>query len=67
MVYRVVSTKLSEEEHTKLLDECNKKGCSPSALLREMIMNSVQAEPAKDPKDLSNSELAKLLGLMNKE
>jgi hypothetical protein len=37
MVYRVVSTKLNEDEHMKLLDACNRHGCTPSALIREAI------------------------------
>jgi|GEM_PF-4873996 len=41
MVYRVVSTKLTEEEHTKLLDICNKDGCTPSALIKDAIMKKI--------------------------
>jgi len=41
MVYRVVSTKLTEEEHTKLLDICNKQGCTPSALIKDSIMKKI--------------------------
>ena len=41
MGYRVVSTKLNEEEHTKLLDECNKHGCTPFALVKEAIMAKI--------------------------
>jgi coenzyme F420-reducing hydrogenase gamma subunit len=51
--YRVVSTKLTEEEHGKLIDVCNLRGCPPSALIRDAIMkiiNSEQKTPQKvDP------------------
>ena len=42
MGLRVVSTKLTEEEHSKLLDVCSKKGCTPSALVKEAIMEKIQ-------------------------
>ena len=41
MVYRVVSTKLTEEEHTRLLDICNKQGCTPSALIKDAIIKKI--------------------------
>ena len=44
MVYRVVSTKLTEEEHEKLLDVCNKEGCTPFAMLKKLIINKVDDE-----------------------
>jgi len=45
MVYRVVSTKLTEEEHNALMEICNKLGNSPSLFLKKTIlerMNSMQ-------------------------
>jgi hypothetical protein len=62
MVYwRVVSTKLTEEEHGRLLDVCNVVGCLPSALIREAIMKIISSEqkpPQKvDPIRTSASEL----------
>lgn len=42
--YRVVSTKLTEEEHGKLLDVCNVRGCPPSALIRDAIMKIINSE-----------------------
>jgi len=48
MVYRVVATKLSEEEHTKLLDRCTTLGCTPSSLIKEAIMDRL--EPKKEIK-----------------
>lgn len=44
MVYRVVSTKLNEDEHNKLLDACNRHGCTPSALVREAITEKIENE-----------------------
>lgn len=59
MVNRVVSTKLTEDEHEKLVDECNKRGCSQTELLRESIKEIIQPEAS----DLSVKELKKALGL----
>lgn len=42
--YRVVSTKLSEEEHTRLLDVCNILGCTPSYLLKDAILRIINVE-----------------------
>ena len=50
MVNRVVATKLSEEEHTKLLDACNKEGCTPSALLKEAIMAKIGVQEKTEEK-----------------
>ncbi len=44
MVYKVVSTKLTEEEHTKFLEFCNKKGNSPSAMIKQAILTSMEQE-----------------------
>lgn len=43
MVYRVVSTKLTEEQHTVLLEECNKQGLTPSSLVRNAILDRLKA------------------------
>jgi len=45
MVYfRVVSTKLTEEEHTRLLDVCNIIGCPSSTLIRDAILKIINVE-----------------------
>ena len=44
MGLRVVSTKLTEEEHSKLLDACNREGCSPSALIKQAIIEKIEPE-----------------------
>ena len=64
MVYRVVSTKLTEEEHSKLLDVCNTEGCSPSALMKQAIMEKIEPETvnkSKNPKEMSLKELLERL------
>ena len=44
MVYKVVSTKLTEEEHSKFLDTCNQEGLTPSALIKESIMMRIDPD-----------------------
>ena len=44
MVYRVVSTKLTEEEHDRLLEICNRDGCTPSAIIKEAVISRIEAE-----------------------
>ena len=58
MVNRVVATKLTEEEHTKLLDACNTEGCTPSSLLRDAILKRIESEPEK--KDIGKMSIAEL-------
>jgi len=63
MVNRVVSTKLSEEEHEKLLAECNKRGCTQTELLRKAIQEIFQPEE----KNLTIEEMKKYLGKSSDE
>ena len=42
--YRVVSTRLTEEEHVMLLDVCNIMGCTPSHLIRDTVMRRINLE-----------------------
>ncbi len=76
MVNRTVATKLNEDEHSKLIEFCNDKGCTPSAFLRESINEKINSEKPKEielvetkeePKsrEMSIKELAEKLG-MNK-
>ena len=44
MVYRVISTKLTEEEHNRLLDICNRDGCTPSSYIKQAVLGFVEAE-----------------------
>ncbi len=59
MDFRVVSTKLPEEEHTKFLEFCNKKGISPFAAVKQAIEKSMEEELS----GMSIDELKKELGL----
>ena len=65
MVNRVVATKLTEEEHTKLIDLCNGKGCTPSAFLKEIISEKIspiqKQEVAQKPKGLSLDEIRNIV------
>lgn len=54
MVYRVVSTKLTEEEHSKLLEICNQKGNSCS----EFIKNAIHKQLDEEKKASENSILS---------
>jgi len=60
MDYRVVSTKLTEDEHTIFLEFCNKKGLSPFAALKQALEQSMNEESSKEP---SVDELRKVLAL----
>ena len=64
MVNRVVAIKLTEEEHTKFLDLCNTQGCTPSALIKEAIMERIK--PA-DKKEMTNEAIRKYIGVVRKE
>jgi len=75
MVYRVISTKLTEEEHNRLLEICNRNGCTPSSYIKEAVLGYVEAEEAaiasgthdscinQKKNDVPQSELAKFLGI----
>lgn len=60
MVYKVVSTKLSDEEHEKFLDFCTKKGISSSAAIRDLIEENIMKQSAKE---MSIEELEEALGI----
>jgi len=61
MVNKVVATKLTEEEHTKLLDACNREGCTPSFLIRDAVLKRIEPEPKKDVLKMSLKELSEAL------
>jgi predicted DNA-binding protein len=44
MIHRVESTKLTEEEHNRLLHVCNLDGCTPSSYIKEAILGFLKAE-----------------------
>ena len=44
MVNRVVSTKLTEEEHSKILEICNDNGITVSRLLKRALLDRIKKE-----------------------
>ena len=55
MVYfRVVSTKLTEEEHGRLLDVCNIIGCTSSVLIRDAILKIINVEQKTTEKEFNS-------------
>ena len=46
MVYRVVSTKLTEEEHLALLNACSVQGSTPSAFIKAAVMSMLRPREA---------------------
>jgi len=70
MSQRVVSTKLTEEEHMKLLDYCNTNGCTPSSLIKQAIMEKIGtlSEPKAAKNILNDDEsLDEILKSLKKE
>jgi len=44
MALRVISTKLTEEQYSKISQVCNNAGCTLSAFLKESVMGLVDKE-----------------------
>ena len=44
MALRVISTKLTEEQHSKITQVCNNAGCTLSAFLKGCVMDLVNKE-----------------------
>jgi len=44
MALRVISTKLTEEQYSKITQVCNNVGCTLSAFLKESVMDLVGKE-----------------------
>ncbi len=44
MASRVISTKLTEEQHSKITQVCNNAGCTLSAFLKGCVMDLVNKE-----------------------
>jgi len=75
MVNRVVATKLTEDEHDRLLNICNREGCTPSSYIKEAVLGYVEAAEVaiadgthdscinQKKNDVPQSELAKFLGM----
>ena len=47
MGLRVISTKLSEEEHSRIMEMCHESGVNISAFLKQCIMELVDKEKNK--------------------
>jgi len=60
---KVVSTKLTEDEHTKLLDMCSTLECTPSSLIKQAIMEKIDQKKETKSNELSAEDLKKILGL----
>lgn len=66
--YRVVSTKLTEEEHSRLLDVCNIVGCSSSELIRDAIIKIINLEQKTAEKEFNPVQiLAKELNIKSQQ
>ncbi len=54
---KVVSTRLSETEHKKLLDKCNGNACTQADLLKDIVTNFLNGEnqPVEEPIELPDS------------
>ena len=53
----MVSNKLTEDEHNRLVDICNKEGCTPSAPIRKVIKEKIETQSSREPKVKSLSEI----------
>lgn len=58
---KTVATKLTEEEHSKLISECNRLGITPSALIKESIMERIE------PKEIVSENTPKKEGLTEED
>ena len=56
MGLRVISTKLTEEEHSKIVDMCKDSHCNLSAFLKQCITELIEKEQNKieKPEELSS-------------
>ena len=55
MALRVISTKLTEEEHGILTQICNETDCTVSSLLKQCIMDLVEKEANKIEKPIGDT------------
>jgi len=55
MVLRVISTKLTEEEHSKILDMCKNSQCNLSTFLKQCVMELIEKEQNKIEKPMEIS------------
>jgi hypothetical protein len=57
MGLRVISTKLTEEEHSKIIDMCEDSHCNLSAFLKQCITELIEKEQNKieKPEEISST------------
>jgi hypothetical protein len=55
MALRVISTKLSEEQYSKITQVCNNAGCTLSAFLKECVMGLIDKEGNKVEKPIDET------------
>lgn len=67
MALRVISTKLTEEEHGRITQICNETGCTLSSLLKQCVMDWVDKEANKIQKPLEETKDAPLFSLNNEK
>ena len=53
MINKTVATKLNDDEHSKLIAECNRLGVTPSALMKESLMEKIE------PKEIISENVPK--------
>ena len=58
MINRTVATKLNDDEHSKLIAECNRLGVTSSALMKESIMEKIEPKEIVS-ETISNEKLTK--------
>ena len=51
MVNRVVTTKLTKEEYSKLPDVCKREGCTSSHLIKDAIMKRIDSREKSTEKE----------------
>ena len=61
MINKTVATKLNDDEHSKLIAECNRLGVTPSALMKESIMEKIE------PKEIASENVPKKEELTKEE
>ena len=67
MVTKVVGTKLTEEEHTKLLDACNTEGCTPSRFIKNAIISALDLPENETKVESADDQIRKMLNLDKKD
>ncbi len=65
MGLRVISTKLTEEQYSKITQVCNNAGCTLSAFLKECVMGLVNKEEKVTEKPVEETINAPEFSLSN--